>query len=340
MFIKEFQFLENIKKRKKSYPPLLLYGPNEGLIRDNCVKVKKLFNKGEAEEVNFIGKSISEEPDILINEIQTISMFSEQKIITIENPIDKNIELFEDAFASLHENILIIVISSNLSKNSKIRKFFESSEIYLACAHYEDDLKSKSRQIQDLEKKINKVLDQDIKHYLSQNLSNDRMISINEIDKINLLYSNNSKTPQLQDIKLIFNDNADTGLNNISQNTLSGQTNKLIINLNKIFSEGTSPIAVIRNLLSYVERIQKTQIALKRNNNFEEAIKPLRPPIFWKDKDIFQLHCKKWPIKDTINNFNILVDAELSCKSNYSLTNILCERALLKIANKGKIYFR
>ena len=60
MFIKEFQFLENIKKRKKSYPPLLLYGPNEGLIRDNCVKVKKLFNKGEAEEVNFIGKSISE----------------------------------------------------------------------------------------------------------------------------------------------------------------------------------------------------------------------------------------------------------------------------------------
>ena len=340
MLIKEFQFLENIKKQKNSHPPLLLYGPNEGLIRDNCSKIKKLFNKSNAEEVNFIGKSICEEPEKLIDEIQTISMFSDQKIITIENPIDKNIELFEDAFTSLNENILIIVIANNLSKGSKIRKFFEGSKIYLACPHYEDDFKSKSRQIHDLEKKINKVLNQDIKTYLSQNLSSDRMISINEIDKIKLLYSNNNRSPELQDVKLIFNDNTDTGLNNISQNTLSGQTGKLIINLNKIFSEGVSPITVIRSLLSYVERIQKTQIALKRNNNFDEAIKTLKPPIFWKDKDIFQLHCKKWPIKDTINNFNILLDAELSCKSNYTLTNIHCERALLKIASKGKIYFR
>lgn len=340
MLVKEFQFLEKLEKQKKGYPPLLLYGPNEGLIRDNCIKVKKLFNKAGAEMVNFVGKSISEEPENLIDEIKTISMFSEQKIITIENPIDKNIELFEDAFTSLPENLLIIVVAGNLSKNSKIRKFFEGSKILLACAHYEDDLKSKSQQIQDLEKNINKVLNKDIKTYLSQNLSSDRMISFNEIDKLTLLYSSNNRTPELSDIKLIFNDNSETGLNKISQNVLSGQTNKLVINLNRLFSEGVSPVAVIRNMLNYVERIQKTQITLKRTNNFEEAIKTLKPPVFWKDKDIFQLHCKKWPIRDTINNFNILVNAELSCKSNYSLTNLLCERALIKIANKGKIYFQ
>ena len=47
----------------------------------------------------------------------------------------------------------------------------------------------------------------------------------------------------------------------------------------------------------------------------------------------------KWPINETISNFNLLVDAELSCKNDYYLTNIICERALIKIAAKGKKHF-
>ena len=90
-------------------------------------------------------------------------MFNEQKIITIEQPIDKNIDLFEDAFAELPDQTLIIVIANNLTKTSKLRKFFESSNKYFSCANYEDDFKSNSQQIQNLEKSINKNLNRDIK---------------------------------------------------------------------------------------------------------------------------------------------------------------------------------
>ena len=115
--------------------------------------------------------------------------------------------------------------------------------------------------------------------------------------------------------------------------------NRVSINLNKIFDEGVNPVAIIRVMLNYVQRIQATQIALKKNNDFDSAIKSLKPPVFWKDKDNFKLHCKKWPIKETILNFNLLVDTELNCKSDYSLTNILCERALINIAVRGQKYF-
>ena len=92
-------------------------------------------------------------------------------------------------------------------------------------------------------------------------------------------------------------------------------------------------------MLNYVQRIKATQIALKKNRNFDVAIKGLRPPVFWKEKDLFKLHCIKWPVSETISNFNLLIDAELSCKRNYYLTNIYCEQALLKIALRGKKYF-
>ena len=339
MLVKENILIQKFKEQKINYPPILIYGPNEGLVRENFLKIKKIFNQNSTEEVNFSGKLINEQPGILIDEIRTVSMFNEQKIIIIEQPVDKNIDLFEDAFVELPDQTLIIVIANNLTKNSKLRKFFESSSKYFSCANYEDDFRSNSQQIQNLEKSINKNLNRDIKNYLSQNLSSDRMISKNEIDKIILLYSENDQIPELEHIKLIFNDNADLGLNKISQLAFSGQPNRVSINLNKIFDEGVNPVAIIRVMLNYVQRIQATQIALKKNNDFDSAIKSLKPPVFWKDKDNFKLHCKKWPIKETVLNFNLLVDTELNCKSDYNLTNILCERALLNIAVRGQKYF-
>jgi len=340
MIIKENQLIQSFKEQKTNYVPLLLYGSNEGLIRENYNKLKNIFNQASYEEINVIGKSISEQPEILIDEIKTVSMFNDHKIITIDQPIDKNVEIFEEAFAMLPSNTLIIVLASNLKKTSKIRKFFENSKNLFACANYEDDLRSNSQQIQTLEKYIGKTLNKDIKNYLNQNLSSDRMISNHEVDKIILLYYENNTIPELEEIKLIFNDNSDLGLSKISQLAFSGKPNKVSINLNRIFAEGVNPIAVVRTMLNYVQRIQVTQIALRKTNDFESAIKSLKPPVFWKDKDNFKLHCKKWPINETILNFNLLVNTELSCKADYNLTNILCERALINIAVRGQKYFQ
>jgi DNA polymerase-3 subunit delta len=341
MLIKESPLFQKMKEKDDlDYFPILLFGPNEGLIRENSLKLKKIFNTDNAEEIVFTGQLINEKPELLIDEIKTVSMFNNQKIIIIDNPIDKNVELFEEIFFTLPHNTLILLISSNLKKTSKIRKFFEKSKNFFACANYEDDLKSISQQIQNLEKNIGKLLDKDIKSYLSQNLSSDRMISKHEIDKIYLLYYGNNTTPKLEKVKLIFNDSADLGLNKISQLAFSGQPNKVSLSLNKIFEEGVNPVAVVRTMLNYVQRIQVTQVALKKTNDFESAIKFLKPPVFWKDKDNFKLHCKKWPINETVINFNLLVDTELDCKSNYNLTNILCERALINIAVRGQKYFQ
>ena len=339
MIIKESQLLGQFKDIDIKYQPVLLYGPNEGLIRHNKDKIKKTFTKDNILEISFTGKSINEKPDIFYDEVKTISMFEDKKIIVVEQPLDKNITLFENIFEELPDKTLIVIIGNNLSRSSKIRKFFENSQHYLSCAHYDDDLGTSSQLIKELEKSIKRILDKDIKNYISQNLSNNRLISKNEIDKIILLYSNNNKEPKLEDIKSICNDNADLGLNKICQLVFSGNPKKVSIFLNKIFSEGVNPIAIIRTMLNYIQRIESTQIALKKTNNFDLAIKGLKPPVFWKEKDLFKLHCMKWPINETILNFNLLVEAELSCKNDYYLTNIICERALINIAARGRKYF-
>ena len=124
MLIKENQLLQKFKEQNINYVPLLLYGPNEGLMRENYTKLKDVFNQTNFEEINLIGKAISEQPEILIDEIKTVSMFNDHKIITIDQPLDKNVETFEEAFQILPKNTLVIVLANNLKKTSKIRKFF------------------------------------------------------------------------------------------------------------------------------------------------------------------------------------------------------------------------
>ena len=109
--------------------------------------------------------------------------------------------------------------------------------------------------------------------------------------------------------------------------------------INKVFSEGINSIAIIRSLTNYMLRMQQTKIEIKKQKSFDEAIKVLKPPLFWKDKDSFQNHCKAWPLKDIEKNLNLLLNAEHECKSESFLSTMICEKYVLNIANQGKKYF-
>ena len=79
---------------------------------------------------------------------------------------------------------------------------------------------------------------------------------------------------------------------------------------------------------------------MRKGNDFENAIKILRPPVFWKDKDNFQKHCLKWPIEQIEKILNGLTSTEIECKLNSKLAKTSCENSLLLIAYRGKKYFR
>ena len=73
MIIKEFQLNEVIKK--SSYPRFILFfGPNEGLIRENIMKISKSFKENiETDEITINGKSLDENHSLLNEEIRSFS---------------------------------------------------------------------------------------------------------------------------------------------------------------------------------------------------------------------------------------------------------------------------
>ena len=340
MIIKDFQ-IEKIVNENSGFLPLLIYGPNEGLIRDHIRKIKSDYlSDVDFEEVSLSGKSLDVNPDILETSANSISMFNSHKLIILESLKDKNISEIESVINSAPSQTILIVKADNLKKTSKLRKLFESNAKCYALACYEDDAKSMMRLIDNFMNENNISVDRDIKNYLLQTLSTDRMISFNELQKISLFYANTDTAPNLEEVKNLLNDTSSNNLQKMNESVMYGNTTKSSNIISKLLSEGNNPISILRSLINYLKRVQRVKVEMKKGNNFDTAIKFLRPPLFWKDKDNFQQHCLRWPLSKIERNLSQLLDTEIDCKTNSKLSNILCERSILTICHEGKQHFQ
>ena len=122
MIIKDYQLINSINS--ESFQSFLIYGPNEGLIRENIDIVYKNFSKGaDCEKININGKQLDESISILNDEISTISLFSEKKFIVLDFPKEKHVSIIENSLSLNFKNTCMVVKQDNLTKSSNIRKF-------------------------------------------------------------------------------------------------------------------------------------------------------------------------------------------------------------------------
>lgn len=339
MIIKEHE-LSRVFSKAEEFASVLIYGPNEGLVNNIVSKVTREYSdESECEKVDINGKDLNNDHNIIFEHISTISMFGSRKVIVIEDLQEKHFTNLEESLQVQAPNTILIIKLKTLNKNSKIRKYYENSKIYFSLACYEDDRKS---HIQIIDKFINNEnfeLDAECKQFLLNRLSVDRQLNIQELEKLSIYCGKDKRKINLSELEILFNDASLISLNKMNEYVMGGNLHRSSNVVNKLLSEGINPISIVRSLMNYVIRIQTTKIEMAKGRNFDEAIKVLKPPVFWKDKNNFHSHCLKWPLNKIESTLNKLFKLEVDCKLNSKLSNTYCEKMILLIANSGRQYF-
>ena len=324
-----------------SFQSFLIYGPNEGLVRENIEIIFKNFSKGaDCERVNISGKQLDDSATILNDEISSISLFSEKKFVILESTKEKHVSLIEDALSLDFKNTCMVLKQDNLTKSSNIRKLYEKSKNHFSLACYDDDIKVLSSLLENFQKEHNVAFDSDVKSFLLNNLSNDRMVIKNELEKILLSLSKDDQKLDIEKLKFILHDSAHTDFQQINNSILFGNTEKGSKSLEKLFNLGTNPVAILKSFNNYIMRIRLTQVELSKGKSFDEAIKILRPPVFWKEKSDFKRHCLMWPANVIENIINEVLSSEIKCMTNNIIAKEQCEKTLFGISSAAKRYSR
>ena len=310
MIIKSFE-LQKIKSSNSAIT--LIYGNNEGLkeqiINDFFIKDFK-GNILSYDEMDIINNK-----DEFISNLLNKSLFEENKIIIISRGSEKIFNTILDIIEKDVSEIKIIIKSGNLEKKSKVRGLFEKEKQLTCIPVYEDDLRSLSLIANNFLKENNIKISQEIINILIERSKGDRKNLKNELSKIRSLAISKKKI-ELDDIQKLTNLAQNYSVFELSDNYLAKNSKKVsnILNENNYTSDDC--ILILRTILNKSKRLLIIKNEMDKKRSIDDILSTLKPPVFWKEKDIVKKQVQSWSTVEVKNIIYKINDLEINIKKN------------------------
>jgi len=299
----------------------LFYGENEGL-KDNIVK-----NQFEKNYQDNIYKY--DEIEILNNREQFIvglfskSFFEDKKLIVISRVTDKIKDIIKEIIDKRLTGVVIILLSGSLEKKSKIRQMFERSTQFSCVPFYADNNQTLSNIASGFFRERKIPVSTQIINLLVDRSGGDRQNLQNELAKIENLFGTRQKIT-IEEVLKLTNLAENYDVTELVDNCLAKNKRRTIKILNENNYSIDDAIIIIRTFLSKAKRLLKLLNELQNKKSIDMAINSMKPPIFWKDKDIVKQQMQKLSISSTRSLIYKINDIELLIKkNNHSSINIL-----------------
>ena len=315
MIYKSYQVENNLKIIKENIA--LFYGANIGLKNEFKSSIKK--NESNYEILRFVQDEIIKDKNLVLREIQNVSLFGKNKIIFIENVNDKIFDIISEIQNTNKDKIYLF--ADILEKKSKLRSFIEKSEICAAIPCYEDNELSIKKIIQTRLAGFKQLTTHNISLILnSTNL--DRGKLNNEINKIISCFQN--KIIDTDKLEKLLNIQENDDFNKLKDEAFLG--NKL--NTNKLLSHTSIELEKIIFYLNSINKKLNGLLELRKmkEENIDVAVNNLKPPIFWKDKKNFTEQAKKW----TEKKIKVMLNETYSLEKKIKSTALINKEVLLR----------
>tara|TARA_Y100000590_G_scaffold464238_1_gene633199 strand:+ start:1664 stop:2692 length:1029 start_codon:yes stop_codon:yes gene_type:complete len=338
MIYKTYEFqknLPNILKRNM----ILLYGENFGLKKEikEIIISKKRGENNSIEIDSIYENEVTENEKNFYDSIYSGSLFSNEKIVIINNSTDKILEKIENIEEKKPKNLFIILLADILDKKSKLRNFFEKNDNNICMACYLDNDRDLENIIIKNFRKQNISISKEAINLLIERSNSDRGNLVNEIEKIKN-YSINKKQLSTEEIKLLINFSGEYKSDALINECLCGNIREYKKILEELYTNTINQIFFLRILSNKIEKLLNMKENEEKYKNIDSLISSIKPTIFWKDKPIIKKQLSIWKLKDLKIIFNEINNIELLCKKNPDSSKIIFFNFFNEICKKANSY--
>ena len=347
MKLKPAQIAAFLKAPTESAPAALIYGPDEGLVRERMTALAKAVVpdiKDPFLVANLEPAEIRDDPARLNDEAAAFSMIGGKRVVlvagatdAISGPVGTFLEEAEIAKAAPVS--LVIISAGDLGPRSSLRRAFENSATSPAIPCYADEAGSLESLILDELAAAGLAAEPDALDFLIGHLGGDRQVSRREIEKL-VLYmgddpgeSNGGHRPvRLDDVKACIGDVAALAFDDVVRAVAEGDVTALDKDLARLFEEGEQPVMVLRALARHFQRLHRASGLVAKGETPGQAIAALRPPVFFKERSNFERQLRHWPATKLGQALERLTRAEVMCKTTGLPAEAICARECLALA--------
>ncbi len=336
MKIKQSDFNKLLNEHFSKIKSILIYGPDRGQVLEYGKNIisNLIVDKTNAmfTEFNYSADEIDEDPNILFNELSSISFLMSRKIITIKNATDKLAGIIKKSFDYFSsDDCLLIVLSDDLGTSSKIRNIFEvNDQELLSLPCYLDDGNTLINLIKNILNRYGILkIDNDAMQFLQSNLGSNREMTRSELDKLSL-YMQGKDHLTYDDVFKVISDSSALQTSDLTYAIFSGYSKQALKLYPKVLDIGETPIVLIRVFLIYVKKLLSIHSSIQNGYSVNDALR-INAIRYYKIIPIVQKHIQLWNINKLLHVMQILMDTDIVCKLKESPAEILVSDMILKI---------
>ena len=316
----------------------LIYGPDEGQVRDTAKRmIPTLLGEGydPLNLVELTDAQLKDDPARLIDELNSFSLMGGERLVWLRDPGNGLAPLVKEAVVEGNPGAYLLITGGDLKPTSKLRQLCEKEKLLAALPCYKDDARQLSGLIQQAFRDRQIVADRDAMSYLASALGNDRGVTLQEIEKIDLFLSDDadgsgSRRLSLEQAMVLTGDNSELTLDDVCHAVAGGQPMQLQPLLNRLYADGTQPIGVFRILHSHFQKLQHMQAALRDGASLDMLFKQMR--IFFKQQPLLRRQLQCWNMQSLIRAMDALMEAERMIKTSAIQPETYCSQLLQRLS--------
>ncbi|HCP00742.1 MAG: DNA polymerase III subunit delta [Alphaproteobacteria bacterium] len=316
---------------------VLVYGPNAGLVREHCDNIvrKILDNPSDPFRLAELdAATVGKDPTRLTDELLALAFGGGQRVVIVRDASDgitKSLEGALEAGSELEMNAVALIEAGALSARSSLRKLCEKRKDCAALPCYADDERAQGILARNILKESRIDIAPDALRTLTDFLGDDRLANRREVEKL-ALFVGPKKTVQVSDVIEAVGDIGAATMDETVFAAAGGDTVRLDRAIERFFAEGGEPVGLIRSTQRHFQRMHRVAGLMDSGVRYDEAVKRLRPPVFWKQTGAFEQQVRSWSRGQLEQAIARLGEAELMLKTTGTPAQAACGRTLYAVA--------
>lgn len=312
------QFFTDLAKSKTT-KAVLFYGGEEALILDYVMNIKDILKNHLFETIDAESESYLQN---LQNEINTESMFGEQKLLYINNFKKTDGKKLTDILKNItpeNNNFIIITSLTGLDTTNIVRKMFETVGHFASIGVYAENdatLKSLAKSVMD---NLGMQYEPSIPEIIARMFSNNRSIMKQEIHKLHTYNLNTNYIITEQIAQNVLSEESESNIFDL-QTTLFNKNLQHTLNiLNNAQEHGIHPNIVWSSLAGYIRKIYIIKRALLLPNAESIDILIRNSGVFWQQVPTLKKHINHYSMSQVVEIISKLNTLELQIRNSTKL---------------------
>jgi DNA polymerase-3 subunit delta len=275
---------------------VLFYGTDAGLVSERAAQLAALIASRDdppGEIIRIDDADLDNDPERLVVELQTIPMFGGSKIVRATAGRRVGTAALQPLIEEGKLAATLIVEAGNLRPNDSLRAFFEKSGQAAAVACYPDEAHDLETLIRETLKAHGLTIAPEARDLLLARVGADRALSRGEIEKL-ALYATGKTEVDASDVEAIVGDASELAIDRILNAAAAGEAGRAVAEFARAVAAGESAQAIVAATQRHLQRLHRIRSDIDAGSSFEDAIRQLRPPVHFKQKDALGLQCRTW----------------------------------------------